>query len=102
MANDQLGITAPVVMLFAFPREDGRWTRRAGNVVFVDGHFHKISVPGIETRSGESFGITATFHVVQNAAGDSSVQRGDIARFVVQNGRLMAMDTIATGVELVD
>jgi hypothetical protein len=89
-------------MLFAFPRDDGRWTRRAGNVTFVDGFFHKVSVPGIETRSGESFGITATFYVIQNVAGDRGQQRGDIARFVVQNGRLMPMDTVATGVEIVD
>lgn len=98
--DEQLGITAPVPMDLAFPLEDGRWARKNAQVVVVDGHFHKISFPGFETRSGEGFGLTATFHVLQNAVEDASPPRGDIHLFVVQNGRLVSMDRIAAGVEL--
>jgi hypothetical protein len=101
MADDDLGISTNITMLFAFPRDDGKWTKRPGSVSFVDGHFHKIIVPGLETRSGQSFGITATFHVIQDLSADDP-QRGNVARFVVQNGRLMSTDVVASGVELVD
>lgn len=102
MADGALGITADVTMLFAFPRDDGKWTWRLGSAALVDGHFHKIVLAGIETRSGEGFGITATFHVIQNPMAVGSVLRGDIAKFVVQNGRLISADVVAKGVEIVE
>jgi prepilin-type processing-associated H-X9-DG protein len=102
MPDEKLGITANVTMLFAFPRDDGKWTKRPGNVSFVDGHFHKIIVPGLETRSGESFGITATFHVIQDMVSEGIAQRGNIAKFLVQNGRLMSTEVVAKNVEFID
>jgi len=102
MADEKLGITANVTMLFAFPRDDGKWTKRPGSVSFVDGHFHKVVVPGLETRSGDSFGVTATFHVIQDARPEGTTLRGTVAKFLVQNGRLMSGDVVARDVELVD
>jgi hypothetical protein len=99
---EKLGIPADITMLFAFPRDDGKWAKRPGSVSFVDGHFHKIVVPGLETRSGESFGITATFHVIQDMMPEGTAVRGNIAKFRVQNGRLVSADVVARNAELVD
>jgi hypothetical protein len=102
MPYEKLGIPADITMLFAFPSDDDKWAKRAGSVSFVDGHFHKIVVPGLETRSGESFGITAIFHVIQDMMPEGTALRGNIAKFVVQNGRLVSADVVARNAELVD
>jgi len=98
--EDDLGLTANTTMLFAFPHGKDRWQKQLGNVSFVDGHFHKITVPGLETRSGESFGITATFHAVQEAVTNGPLLRGTIAKFIVQNGRVISIEVVARDVEI--
>jgi hypothetical protein len=87
-------------LMFAFPYGDGRWRGLMGGLVMVEGYFHKISVPGFETRSGGGFGITATFHVAQNVTPEGPIMRAMIRRVVVQNGRVMSNDLVAAGVEI--
>jgi hypothetical protein len=71
-----------------------------GRFVAVDGFTHKVAFPGFETRSGESFGLTATFHVVTKA--DSPGQPvGNITRLAVEGGRVVRFDEVAQGVRLV-
>jgi len=98
MANEETGITAKVQLVFAFPLTDGKWTRVQGEMHSVDGHVHKISFPGFETRSGEGFGITATFNIFENVKLIECNLVGDVCTFVVQNGRVMSIDKFKTGV----
>ena len=86
---------------YALARPDGKWTKRRGEATILDGHWHKFSVAGIETRSGEGVGLTITFHVIENEVVEGDRRRGDLVRFVILNGRA-EWKTIATGVEIVD
>jgi hypothetical protein len=100
MADDTLGITTSDPMCLAVQISDGRWVEVEGVISSVDGYCHKIEFPGFMTRSGESFGVTATFHVLEKAWRDGDVDRGDISQMVMVNGLLMTAETVAKGVEL--
>ena len=102
VSQEKTGITGSVYMLFALPRDDAKWTKKLAKVHFVEGHFHKIELPGLETRSGEGFGITTTFHIIQDMAAEGQTVLGKVAKFIVQNGRLMAVEVVAENAELVD
>jgi hypothetical protein len=96
------GSSDSATWVFATPRGDGKWTKKRGSVTFVDGYFHQIVIPGLETTAGVGFGVTATCHVVQDLWPDGAVQRGEIARHEFRNGRLVSAEVVASGVELVD
>ena len=101
MTNKTLGITVDLKMQFVFPRSDGKWVLREGTLSAVDGLHHKIAFPGFETRSGEGFGITATYHIVQNLRNAGPGVIGDILRMIVVNGILGATQPHLGNVELV-
>ena len=77
-----------VTTAFALPREDGRWDIRHANVHFVEGLFHKIGLPGLETRSSGELGITATFHFFFLTGSRDGNPIGNIMRMTVQNGKV--------------
>jgi hypothetical protein len=98
----KLGTTAAGFLWdYALARPDGKWTKRRGEATILDGHWHKVSVAGIETSSGEGVGLTITFHVIKNEVVEGDRRRGDLVRVVILNGRA-EWKTIATGVEIVD
>lgn len=101
MADDTLGITTNDQMCLAVQIGEGRWVELEGVISSVDGYCHKIEFPGFMTRSGESFGVTATFHVVEKAWRDGGLDRGNISQMVMVNGLLMTVETVAKDVELV-
>lgn len=101
MAEEFSGITTNDQTCLAVRIGDGRWHEVEGVIASVDGLCHKIEFPGFMTRSGESFGITATFHVVERSWKDGEQERGDIARWVMVNGLLKSVETVERGVELV-
>ncbi len=100
MAGD-LGATRDVQCYFMFPESDGGWRAIQGTMSAVDGHHHKILLPGLETRSGEGFGITLTYHVLQDLKPVGGKMIGKIAKNVVQNGRLMSVDVVAEEAEII-
>lgn len=100
MPDNEFGVTQDDEMLFAIPLGMGRWAAIDAVISFVDGHCHKIELPGFMTRSGASFGITATFHVVENSWQAGSTHRADIAKWVMVDGLLQTADTVAQDVEL--
>lgn len=102
MADEKHGLTTKDTTYFAVRIGDGRWREIEGITSFVDGLCHKIEFPGFVTRSGGSFGITATFHTVEREWQDGAQKRGDIARWVMVNGLLQTVETIERDVELVN
>jgi hypothetical protein len=101
MSDDMLGITTNDPMCLAVQVGKGRWLETEGVISSVDGYCHKIEFPGFMTRSGESFGVTATFHIIEKAWRDGDLDRGNISQMVMVNGLLMTVETIAKAVELV-
>lgn len=93
--DEQLGITGTHSIQFAFPKPDGTWLTMKGEWAHVDGYTHKVTFPGFEARSGESFGLTATFCIVAGQSNDLH-----IARVTVANGKVMGFDRMADGVVL--
>jgi hypothetical protein len=100
MSDELLGATGSPAVGFAFPRSDGGWSVLNGHLEFVDGYLHKVSMPGLEARSGEAFGLTVTFHVVRASGDRGGVLVGTIGRLVFQNGRMASSEVAAEGVAL--
>ncbi|MBI2806314.1 MAG: hypothetical protein HYX68_15150 [Planctomycetes bacterium] len=101
MADEATGITTNDPWCFAVQLGAGRLIEINGVMSYVDGYCDKIEFPGFMTRSGASFGVTATFHFVEKAWPDGNLTRGNISRMVMVEGQLMTVDTVAEGVELV-
>lgn len=95
------GVTKAVELRFAFPLPDGRWAVQTGTLHVVDGLTHKVSVAGLEARSGEAFGLTIAFYVVRNWSDDDGRQLGNIDRWVAENGVIYKIERVADLVELV-
>jgi hypothetical protein len=92
--HDKLGVTTETAMIAAIPIDGGLWKRQPLTCYFVDGHLHKIVMPGFEVRSAESFGITATFHTFNP---DSS-GKFNVVQMNFQDGRAAVIKTVATDV----
>lgn len=102
MSDDQLGITTTDTMGFAVQMDENRWTVLEGSVSSVDGLCHKVEFPGFMTRSGASFGITVSFHIVEKGWEHNGTHRADIACMTMVNGLLQTVETVARNVELID
>lgn len=101
MADEKLGVTAETDISIVVPDGD-RWRVLRGKWVFVDGYVHKISINGgFETRSGEQFGITATFHTLQKVTKEHGKFYGPIDKMVVINGRLATTARVVDKGELI-
>jgi hypothetical protein len=104
MGEQILGISASLPLMLAFPRKDGRWALRQGTLHAVDGLHHKIEFPGFESRSGEGFGMTATYHISSSTLHETAAGlgvTGDISEVVIQNGAIASVRVVARGVEIV-
>jgi hypothetical protein len=101
MSHEELGITTTDPMAFAVQIGDSRWMILEGELASVDGLCHKVEFPGFMTRSGESFGVTATFHIVEKAWTEGGTECGDITRMTMVNGLLQTVDRVASGIELI-
>lgn len=100
MSDDKAGVSADTSMLFVFPEGD-KWRVIQGSWIFVEGHVHKITIPGLEMRSGETFGITGSFHILENMAPENGKLFGKVARMSVANGVARRIETVAEKVELI-
>ena len=101
MADEASGIATTGPMCFAVRAGADRRLGTEGLMATGDGLCPKIEFPGFVTRSGESFGVTATFHVVERAWNDGDRDRGDITRWVMVNGLLQSVETGGRAAELV-
>jgi hypothetical protein len=79
---------------FAIPDDEGRWHVVPGEAEIIDGLYHKIRFPGFETHSGESFGISATFHVVDRIDREGTGFCARIHKIVLQNGRAVLTEIV--------
>lgn len=86
---------------FAIPNPSGHWYVVPGEAEIVDGVFHRIAFPGFETRSGESFGISATFHVLDAIHRDEKGTYGPIRKIVLRNGRLVSSEAVGDQEQIV-
>lgn len=100
MSDDKAGVSADTPMLFVFPEGD-KWRVIQGSWIYVEGHIHKITIPGLEMRSGETFGITASFHILQNLVRENGKLFGKVARMSVANGLARRVETVAEKAELI-
>jgi hypothetical protein len=92
LAAEQSG---KAVWWIAIPCRGGGWYAVSSEAVVVEGLFHKISFPGFESRSGEDFGISATFHVFDDGFDKDEIgSYGLLRKHIVLNGRLASSEVV--------
>jgi hypothetical protein len=79
---------------FVIPDDKGIWHVVPGDAEVIDGTYHKLRFPGFETRSGESFGVTATFHVLDALDQEATQCYGPVRKIVLQNGRITSSEVV--------
>lgn len=89
-----------ILMRLAFPDGKGRWHAVAAEADVVDGAYHKLKFPGFETRSGQGFGITATFHLFDTLVPDEGRFYAKIRNVVVQNGEAISSEVVGEREEI--
>jgi hypothetical protein len=87
---------ATAILRLAFPDSCGRWHVVPAVADIVEGIYHKIHFAGFETRSGESFGISATFHEFDELFRDGAEQYGRVWKIVLENGRRISAELVGT------
>lgn len=93
---------------FVLQLGDGRWMRIPGELFFVDGVLHKLTLPGVETRSGGDFGVTVTFCALLLAHGSGGTQALEmrpsesyVSRLTYEHGRLVGSALVTSSAEVV-
>lgn len=94
----------PCPLTFAFRLPGGRWSIHPGTAFVRDELLVAVEVPGLGRRSGtgESGGLTAVFHVADRVRGRRGARTGVVARWEIEEGRVVGTESVAAGVELVE
>lgn len=94
----------PCPLTFAFPLPGGRWSIHPGTAFHRDGLLVAVEVPGIGRRSGAgaSGGLTAVFHVADRVRGRRGARTGSVARWEIEDGRVVGTESVADRAELID
>lgn len=100
MAIQSSGVTGSFQVLPVIPRKDGKWVETPLTLSSVSGLIHKLEMPGLAVRSAEEIGITANFWSAQDLRTTDGVRRGDVAKFTVECGKMLASQIVARDVEI--
>jgi hypothetical protein len=84
-----------------FPDDKGRWHAVSAVAEIIDGAYHKLTFQGFETRSGQGFGITATFHVFDSFVPYEGRFYAKIRKVVVQNGIVISSEVVGEREEII-
>jgi hypothetical protein len=102
MDNTLPGSTTGLRILdLALRLSDEKWHRIGACAEYVEGLLHKLEFAGIETRSGEAFGITAKLHVVSDIRFGGGTTHGRITELVIEQGRTISTRVVSEREEII-